>query len=145
MALYNYDPKKVIVTVSGIPMTGMSDDFIECDRDEDSFTKRVGADGIVSRAKNASRAGFINITLHATSPSNAILTGLLTIDEASGQGVIPIVIKEVDTGSSLVSAFAWIKRPAKADYGKEVKDRQWMFDCADLDIVNTGTLAVGAA
>jgi hypothetical protein len=142
MALYNYDPKKVIITVAGVTITGLSDDFIECDRDEDSFMKRSGADGIVSRAKNPNRSGFINITLHTTSPSNSVLTGLVTVDESTGAGVVPVVIKEVDTGSSLISAFAWVRRPAKVEYGKEVKDRQWTLDCADLDIVGVGTLAV---
>jgi hypothetical protein len=144
MAVFNYDPKKVIITVAGIALTGLSDDFIECDRDEDSFIKRAGADGIVSRAKNGNRSGFINITLHSTSPSNAVLTGLLATDEATGVGIVPVVIKEVDTNSAIISAFAWVKRPAKPDYGKEVKDRQWMLDCADLDIINAGASAITA-
>lgn len=141
MNLYTYDPKNVNILVGGISISGFVDGtFLECDMDEDAFIKRKGADGITSRAKNNNNSGTITITLQQTSPSNAVLQGFALLDRASGKGIIPVLINEAGTASTIATGFAWVKKVAKPSYAKEVLDRQWVLDCAELDIVVGGNV-----
>lgn len=135
MSVRSYDPGLVILTVGGVPINGFADGtFISVERSEDSFTKVSGADGIVSRARSRDKSGEITITLAQTSPSNDVLTALNSVDETTGAGVVPVLCKDLSGRSVLFSAFAWIRKPAGAAFAKEILDREWIMDCADLDM-----------
>ena len=52
MSVYTYDPKAVILTVGGIPISGYSEGtFIDVTRNEPTWNLVVGADGLVTRGK----------------------------------------------------------------------------------------------
>ncbi len=134
MPVRSYDPGMVILTVGGTPINGFADGtFINVARSEDSFTKVSGADGIVSRARSRDKSGEITVTLAQTSPSNDVLTALNALDERTGQGVVPVQCKDLSGRSTHFSAFAWVRKPADAEYSKGITDREWILDCADLD------------
>lgn len=144
MPVRTYDPKKVICTVGGVPMSGWADGtFISVERDNDSFTKVSGADGIVSRAKSNDRAGAVTLTFAQTSPSNDVLTGFAQADELANAGVKPVLIQDFNGTTVLVSAFAWVRKPPVMEFGKEISDREWVLDCADLDMFAGGNLVGG--
>ena len=53
MSVRTYDPKAVAVLIGGVPIGGFADGtFISVERDNDTFQKVSGSDGIVSRAKS---------------------------------------------------------------------------------------------
>jgi len=142
-APYTYDPKKVAVIVAGVPLGGFADgSFITAERSNDTFSKVSGADGVVSRAKSNDKSGSIKITLQQSSPSNDILSGIQILDEVSNAGVVLIVIQDFSGRTTLVSAFAWIKKPPSAEFSKEISNREWEFECADLDIKHGGNAGV---
>lgn len=139
MPVRTYDPKKVVLTVGGVPIGGFADGtFIMVERTNDTFTKVSGADGIVSRAKANDFSGSITVTLAQTSPSNDVLQALATADELSNSGVVPVQCKDVSGRSTHFSAFAWIRKPPAAEYGKEISNREWALDCADLVMAHGG-------
>jgi hypothetical protein len=127
MSVRTYDPKDVQIIVGGVPMSGFADGtFIAVEFDESTFSKTVGADGEVSRAKSNNKSATATITLKQTSPSNAVLSGFALVDEATNAGVVPFMIREIGTGSTLVFAeSAWIQDWAGPEYSKEVEDREW--------------------
>ena len=44
MSVRTYDPKQVIITIGGVPMSGFSDGtFLTVDRDDDQWAKVTGA------------------------------------------------------------------------------------------------------
>ena len=134
-----YDPGQVIVLVNAVPLSGFSDDgMIEAEREEDTFIKKVGVDGFTSRARNRNKSGEITITLQQTSPSNDHLSALAILDEQTGRGVVPVLIKDLSGRSVLASAFAWVRKPPASAFAKEVEDREWILDCASLDIFTGG-------
>mgnify|MGYP000032262258 CR=1 FL=1 len=137
MAVKTYDPKSVVVTVGGYPISGFADGtFITVERSSDAFTKVVGADGEVSRAKSADRSGSVTFTLMQTSNSNAVLSAFAIADENTGAGVVPILIKE---GNSIVfAAEGWVRKLPNAEWGKEVGNREWVFDCAVIQMEHGG-------
>lgn len=141
MPVRTYDPKLVVCIVGGVPISGFADGtFISVERDNDTFSKVSGADGIVSRAKSNDRAGAITITLAQTSPSNDILTGFALADENANAGVVPVLVQDFNGTTVLVSAFAWVKKPPTMEFSKEITDREWVMDCADLNVFAGGNV-----
>ena len=98
------------------------------------FTKVSGADGKVSRAKVNDRSGEVTLTLKATSPSNDYLAAAALADELLNEGVKTLGISDTSGRLVIFSATAWIRKQPSVEFGKEVGDRDWVFDCADLDM-----------
>jgi hypothetical protein len=120
------------VSVNGIALSGYSEGtFIMVEREEDSYTKVVGSDGKVTRSKNANKSGSIALTLKASSASNDVISGFSAKDEIDGSGVFMVIVKD-NSGRSIHSGKGWIRKPANAEYAKEVSDREWTFDIANL-------------
>lgn len=136
-----YDPKKVVLTVGGVPISGYADGtFISLERTSDTFSKISGAHGEVSRAKTNDFSGSLTVTLAQTSMSNNILQGFAIADELSNDGVVPVFLKDNSGQSVFFSANGWIRKPANAEYGKEISNREWVLDLADLDMGHGGNL-----
>lgn len=135
MALRTYDPASVVVSVGGVPMSGYADGtFVSVDRDDDAFTKVTGADGNTTRIKTNNRAGFLTLTLLQSSPSNDVLSGIAQLDEAANAGVVPVLIKDLSGTSIYFSATGWVRKYPTSDFGKEINNREWIIDLADLDV-----------
>jgi hypothetical protein len=125
-----YDPKKVLVSFMGQPITGFADGtFINiANRGGDRWAEYVGADGEVSRAKNVDTTKRITITLSQTSLSNSFLSDMLALDMASSTAVGPLKITDVNGGAEIFVAQAWIAVPPAPDYAKGIMPRVWVFD-----------------
>jgi len=92
----------------------------------------------VSRSKSNDKTGELTLTLAQTSPSNDYLSGLAIKDEVSNLGVVPITVKDLSGTSKFASASGWVKKPADAEFAKDLTDREWVFSLADVDIYNGG-------
>jgi len=135
MSVRTYDPKQVIVTINGIPMSGFSDGtFLEIDRTEPTWNTVVGADGLVTRGKTNNFTGTLTLTLKQSSPSNDVLSGLMAIDEATNRGVFPVFVKDLSGNSIYFGGRCWVTQYANSTFGKDISDRQWtlMMDEADV-------------
>lgn len=142
MAMRTYDPKKVLLTVGVGTITGYADGtFIKVSRDEEAFTKKVGADGEVTRAKSNNQAGSIEITLDLASPSNDALSALATADELTNTGAVPVSLLLIgnSSGKPLVATEAgWVKKKPDMGFSKKAEDRTWVIDCAAMDFNPAG-------
>lgn len=135
MAVRTYDPKSVVITIGGVPMSGFSDGtFLEVDRDEPTWTKVVGADGLVTRGKTNNFSGTLTLTLKQSSPSNDVLSGFMAIDEATNQGIVPVLVKDLSGNSIYFSARAWITQYANSTFAKDISDRQWVLSLDEVDM-----------
>ena len=137
-----YDPTKGVITVGPSTIIGFGKDtFLKAARDEDAFTKQVGADGKAARSKNANKGGSIEITLKGDSPSNDVLMAQAALDELTGAGQVPFLYKDL-TGTTRVSApKAWIKKIADVEKAKELGEFVWIIDCEELDLSPGGIVA----
>jgi len=137
-----YDPTKLTVIVGGVIVSGFIDgDFITAKRDEDLYMKRVGADGHVARARNGNKSGSIEIKLLQSSPAVNELSALVALDNFlfDGDILIPIQIVSPGDGAELVvSTQSWLKSAPEIVFGKEVGERSFIFDCADLKLSLSG-------
>jgi hypothetical protein len=116
-------------------MSGFADGtFVTVERTTDTFSKTTGTDGFTSRAKSNDKSGSIKLTFAQTSPSNDILQGFALADEISNAGVVPVLVKDIGGRTVFVSAFGWIKKPPSVEFGKEISNREWDLDLADLQV-----------
>lgn len=137
----SYDPSQVSVIVAGVILTGFSDgDFIMCEREEDNFFKKVGAQGDVGRARNANKSGSFTFKLLSTSPANTELSSLAAIDDLVNDGlaVFPIAVVDGSGADLAIATQCWLKKAPNINMGKEVGEREWIFDAADLKIFAGG-------
>lgn len=135
MAVLQYDPKQFSLIIGGNIISGFADDdYIEVERDTDAFSKKVGVDGIVTRAKNNDRSGHVIIRIMQSSSSNNALSTLALADEKNMSGSVPVLCKD-GSGFSVFSSLAgWVKKFPKTSWKKEVTMWEWTIDCAALDI-----------
>jgi hypothetical protein len=139
MAVRTFDPKSVIVTIGGVPMSGYADGtFLEITADTQQFSKVVGADGYTTRVKSNNYGGVMTLTLSQSSPSNDILSGFLAADRAANLGVVPILVKDLSGTTVIFSGTGWIQQFPDVTYGNEINNRGWVLDLADIDILIGG-------
>lgn len=141
MSQHTYDPAKMLFSFAGIPVTGYAPDtFIEVERDEEGFTKQVGASGEVVRSKNNNLGGKVTLTLMADSQTNDLLSAIAAADEVSGTGVGALLGEEFGGTTLFAAANAWVQKLPKVERGKEAGTVQWVFDCAQLKLFVGGLL-----
>lgn len=139
VSVSTFDPKSVVITIGGIPISGYADGtFLEITADNQQFSKVVGADGYTTRVKSNNYGGVMTLTLAQTSPSNDYLSGILHLDRASNTGVVPILIKDLSGTTVIFSATAWIQQFPDVSFGNEMNNRAWTFDLAEIDIMIGG-------
>jgi hypothetical protein len=133
-----YDPKQVAVLIDSKPIGGFADGTsIKVSRSNDMFSKSSGMDGVLSRVKSNDVSGEITLTLAQTSPSNDVLTDFA--NRSADNDVVPITITDLYGTSSYVSAFVWVKKHADVEFSKDISNREWTLEAADLDMFTGGT------
>jgi len=134
-AVKTYDPKQIIITFGGVPITGFADGtFLSVSPSGDRFTKIVGADGEVTRSKSNDFTNEVTITLKQSSLSNDYLTGILNADRLANSGKLPLQVKDMLGTTLYFWKEAWIKAPPDVEEAKEMSDRAWVFDTGQSDI-----------
>lgn len=141
MAVKLYDPESIIIAFGPNVLSGFAEGTkVRVERDEDTFTKKVGVDGEVTRTRNMNRAGSVTVMLMQTSASNLVLSALHNADELSPNGVsiLPLTVKD-NAGNSLHTALsAWIKKTPASEHGKDVGEREWVLDTGPMVNVEGG-------
>jgi len=135
MSVKTYDAGSVSIIFAGIPFEGFADGtFVTVARDNPSFNSLVGSDGEGARAKSNDKSGTITCTLMQTSVTNDLLSGVALLDELVGDGVAPILVKD-NSGRTIASAeTAWIEKPADAEFGREISNREWVIKTNSLNM-----------
>jgi hypothetical protein len=125
-----FDPDNVTV-IFGIPLTGFADGtHIKITKKEDDFTLKVGVDGEAVRSKNNNLSSEIELTFMQSSLSNQYLAGVYNADRMtpSGDGILPLLIKDNSGTSSYAAEKAWIVKAPDTSFGKEPENRVWKLE-----------------
>jgi hypothetical protein len=121
-----YDPKKVIITLGGVPIGGYADGtFVQVDPNSETWTKKVGADGEVSRSLSNDNTHTIQITLGQMSLSNAYLRTVMNADKLTGLGMLPLSFTDLNTAEMHFWPQAWVSTTPSLGRAKETTDTQW--------------------
>jgi hypothetical protein len=122
----SYDPKKVIITLGGVPISGYADGtFVQVDPTSETWIRKIGADGEVVRSLSNDKTHIIQITLLQTSLSNVYLRTAHNADKLTGLGMLPLSFTDLNTMESHFWPQAWVATDSPVGRGKETTDTQW--------------------
>lgn len=127
-----FDPRDVSVVVDGEDLVGFAEGtFVSTEKEEDTWGYHVGAQGDVTRARNAHPIGTITVTLEQTSPSNRTLNRLSRQRETFPAEVVSRQENNVTIGGSK----CWIQKPADFEFqgGGETSSIEWVIVVADYE------------
>lgn len=121
-----YNPKEVVITLGVHIATGIADDsFVTIDPNGDGITKKVGCDGEVVRSISPDDTSIVKVVVFQTSPTNRFLNEMLKRDRKTGDGIFPVLIKDLKGGTKFSAQQAWVSKPPSRGYGKEAGTREW--------------------
>lgn len=140
MLFGTWDPTRFSIAFGSINAVGFGDGtFIKAMRNEPTFSVRVGADGNVTRVRNANRTGRFEITLQASSPTNDLMQAQAVLDEQSGGGVNATFVKDSNTKNvKAQGANSWIVGYPDLERAKEAGDLTWITETDIMDLSQGG-------
>ncbi len=129
-----YNPKEVVVSAGPHIVTGFADDsFITIEANGDGITKKVGCDGEIARSVSPDGTAKVKIVLLQTSDSNSFFSRKVDQDRETGDGLFPLLIKDLKGGLVFSTEAAWCTKKASAVRGKETNNREWELDTGECD------------
>ncbi len=121
-----YNPKEVMMALgTHIPSGYAEDSFITIDPNGDGITKKVGCDGEIVRSVSPDDTYIVKLSVLQTSDTNAFLQQKFNQDRETGDGIFPILIKDLKGGLVFSTDAAWVAKPASRGFGKEAANREW--------------------
>ena len=131
-----YNPKEVLVSFGSHIVSGYAEDsFITIDPSGDGITKKVGCDGEIVRSVNPDDTGVIKLTVLQTSDTNSWLQQRVNQDRTNGEGMFPVLIKDLKGGMIASTDAAWATRFASRGFGRESANREWEIHTGSLNLV----------
>lgn len=121
-----YNPKEVTMALGTHIASGYAEDsFITIDPNGDGITKKVGCDGEIVRSVSPDGTFIVKVSVLQTSDTNSFLQKKYNQDKQTGDGMFPILIKDLKGGMVFSTDNAWVSKPASRGYGKEAANREW--------------------
>lgn len=127
MVVGRYDAKDTTVMVDGTYITGLGEDMITGEKDEDFFTPSVGAQGDVVRSEINNSLGTITISVQVTSPQKKFLTSL-----AKRKDTFPLWCNNKSLNERMGGTMASLKTFPSFDRGAEAEDMEFVFQIFDF-------------
>lgn len=124
-----HDAKACVIDVGGVVITGLTEDMVTCEKDEDYFSTSVGAQGDVVKNIAHNPLGTITIGVQATSPQAPYLRSL-----AKSQEDVSIWVTNKSLGIKCGGTKAAIKSAPSIEQGAEVGDQEYVFQVFDYDV-----------
>lgn len=129
-----YNPKQVLIALGNHSVTGYADDsFINVEKNGDGTVKKVGCDGEIVRAIDPDKSYKVTLSLLQTSPSSKFLQQQFDRDQKDGEGIFPVLIKDLKGGVIFSADSGWVAKPAARGYGKDSTNREWEIDTGEAD------------
>ena len=127
-----YNPKEVTIACGSHIVTGIADDsFVSIEANGDGITKKIGCDGEIVRAVSPDNTYKLKISLLQTSDSNAFFSNMFDVDRETGEGMFPVLIKDLKGGLVFSTEAAWVIKRSSVTRGKDANNREWEIDTGD--------------
>ncbi len=121
-----YNPKEVVISLGSHIVTGYAEDsFVAIESNGDGVTKRVGCDGEIVRSLSPDDTYNVKIVLLSSSPTNSWLQDRFNQDIQTGDGMFPLLVKDLKGGLLFSTDAAWPIKPAGRGFGRESGNREW--------------------
>ncbi len=134
-----YDPKKVIVSFGGVEIGGFGEDsIIKVSPMGDGISSVVGCSGDVVRTISPDNRHEVTLTLLQSSASNDYLSAIYQRDKRVGDGVLPLLIKDLSGRMTFFDSAAWVTKQPEVNRGNTANPNEWV-----LNTAGNGELFVG--
>lgn len=124
-----YDAKDCVITIGGVYITGLAEDMVSCEKDEDNVSAVVGAQGDVVVNKINNSLGTITVTIQGTSPQKKYLLDLAKTGE-----MFDIWVNNKSIDEKVGGTQAMIKKTPSLEQGAELADREFEIQVFDYTI-----------
>lgn len=124
-----YNAKDCSITVDSVFITGLGEDMVTGEKDEDYFSPVVGAQGDVVKSEINNDLGQITITVQPTSPQKAYLIGLRKKAE-----FFPVWVTNKSLGERFGGSKASLLSCPEMSRGAEAEDMEFVFQVFDYDV-----------
>lgn len=124
-----YDAKDTSVIVDSIYITGLGEDMLKVEKDEDFFSTSVGAQGDVVKSQINNALGTATIYVQPTSPQKQFLMELAKRSEPFSLWMVNKKLGERAGGT-----MANLKTFPELSRGAEAEDMEFVFQLFDLTV-----------
>lgn len=143
MALLNYSPKDITISIAGMHTVGgyVDGTFVKITKDSEPFKTQRAMDGETARLYQEDAGYTMELTLAQSSSSNSVFSALWNIDTATQLGKFPVFMRDGNGQTTFFSALSWIEQPPDVSFGTSVESRTWRFRCmyAGLTVGGAGS------
>ena len=129
MNVATYDAKDTSVIVDSTYITGLGEDMISAEKEEDFFSSSVGAQGDVVKSQINNPLGTMTIYVQPTSPQKPFLMGL-----AKRTDPFPIWAVNKKLGERVGGTMANLLTFPSINRGSEAEDMEFVFQVFDLTV-----------
>lgn len=131
----HFDSKDLVVTVNGVCITGIGEDGVTGEKDEEFFSTSYGTQGdcVISTTNND--LGTVTIPVQKTSPQYSYLLGL-----AKTKDPFPIWCSNKSTNEIFGGSQCLLKNYPSAENGSEHSDGEFEFAVFDYEYTTTPKL-----
>ncbi len=128
----HFDSKDLVVTVNGVCITGIGEDGVTGEKDEEFFSTSYGVQGdcVISTTNND--LGTVTIPVQKTSPQYSYLLSLAKIVDP-----FPVWCTNKNTGETFGGTKGALKNFPNAENGSEHSDGEFEFAVFDYDYTAT--------
>lgn len=126
MAVTRYNAKDCTITVDGTYITGLGEDMVTGEKDEDFFTPVVGAQGDIIKSDINDTLGEVTIVVQVTSPQKAFLLSLANREEP-----FPLWVTNKSLGERFGGTMANLLTLPEMSRGAEAEDMEFVFKVFD--------------
>ena len=127
MLFATYDAKDTSIIVDSTYITGLGEDMVSAEKEEDFFTPSVGAQGDVVKSQINNSIGTVTIYVQPTSPQKAFLLGLAKRIEP-----FPLWCVNKKLGERFGGTMANLLSFPEIARGAEAEDMEFTFQVFDL-------------
>lgn len=124
-----YNAKDCVITVGGVYITGLGEDMVSGEKDEDSVNAVVGAQGDVVVNEVNNDLGTITLTVQGTSPQKGYLINL-----AKSRAMFDIWVNNKSIGEKFGGTKAVMKKYPTLEQGAELADREFEIQVMDYTV-----------
>lgn len=132
MIVATYDAKDTSIIVDNTYITGLGEDMVSAEKEEDFFTSSVGAQGDIVKSQINNTLGTMTIYLQPTSPSKKFLMGLAKRTEP-----FPLWAVNKKLGERFGGTKANLLSFPEITRGAEAEDMEFTFQIFDLTVEAT--------
>lgn len=122
----NYDAKDTTIVVDGVYITGLGEDMVSGEKEEDLFAVSVGAQGDVVKNTTNNPLGKVTLHVQATSPQKKYLMSLANRAEP-----FPLWCVNKRLNERMGGTMANLLTLPEMSYGSEAEDMEFVFQVFD--------------